>query len=204
MITKTTLKTIDRAIKDLWINELYIDYRKGYFINKDSLRCSFYHHLQTTLSPLFNEKQLYLYPNFYVTELNLVADLAIVHMDMTLNTKQMNDKMTYIATIIELNYRNETAMHNDSILLSDTIKLKQYAQAKKPGCQYYCACIHEAENDYLDWLTLRSQQPDRWLEGAMSELNAGYMGDHLFFEVNSGNHFNYRHKRTSCETTIDG
>ena len=69
---------IDKAIKEVWLNEICHEYGVGNLIREASLQCSLYHHLRNKLDTILKENNLCLYPEFYFKDLKYRADLAIV------------------------------------------------------------------------------------------------------------------------------
>ena len=65
MIEKRVKKEIDKIIKEVWLDDICIDYGKGMLIKEASLQCSLYHHLQIRLAELLQDNNLYIYPEFY-------------------------------------------------------------------------------------------------------------------------------------------
>ena len=81
MISKNVLKEIDRAVKEIWLNEVVNDYDDGFLFKEDSLKCCLYYHLRNRLEKLLKDNNLRIYPEFYFSELKYRADIAIVEMD---------------------------------------------------------------------------------------------------------------------------
>lgn len=102
MIKSDVLKEIDKSIKDIWLTDVCNDYGNGLLLKEASLQCCMYHYLQNRLGTLLKGNHLYIYPEFYFSELKYRADLAIIEMDMSLQRDWLAEKMTDIAAIIEL------------------------------------------------------------------------------------------------------
>lgn len=101
MITANVIAEIDKIIKDVWLQEICIDYANGFLLKEASLQCSLYHHLQNKLGRLMAENNLYLYPEFYFDQLHYFADLAIVQMDMGIGKEYIAEIITEVAAITE-------------------------------------------------------------------------------------------------------
>ena len=196
MIKTSVLKEIDKTIKDIWLNEICEDYGNGFLIKEASLQCSFYYHLWNSLKTLLNENNLYFYPEVYFKDLKYYADLAIVEMNMDLECSYLADKLTDIAAIIELKYDSGSAISTSDYIKTDKTKIRKYVQSLGYNCQYYFGVIYETECEWLNWFDKRST--NNWADGCLTELNAGYLDDRMFFEVNSYNNINVQNKRVSC------
>ena len=190
MIKKTVKREIDKVIKHIWLTEVCKEYGEGQFLLEASLQCSLYHHLRNQLTPLLRENNLYIYPEFYFGQLKYHADLAICEMDLNMETYYLHDRMTDIAAIIELKYGG-----TPDYIKTDIPKLKTYVQFLGFDCQYYFGAIDEqTDRGRLPWLDHRST--NNWASGCFTELNAGYLDDAMYFEVNSYNKMNIQQKRT--------
>ena len=193
MIKKSIRKEIDKVIKNIWLRNICTDYGNGFLIKEASLQCSLYHHLQNELNFLLQQNHLYIYPEFYFKELKFFADLVIVEMDMTLEKKWLSEKMTDIAAIIELKYDGGNAMSTSDYIKTDMPKLKEYIRSLNYDCQYYFGVIYETDCEWLHWFDKRST--NNWANGRLTELNAGYLGETMYFEVNSYNNMNFEAER---------
>lgn len=196
MITKAIQKEIDKAIKDVWIQDICMEYGKGNLIKEASLQCSMYHHLNNKLSTILEENSLYIYPEFYFKDLKYYADLAIVKMDMNKDTSYLGDRMTDVVAIIELKYDGGTSQSVSDYIKTDKAKIREYANLLPYNCQYYFGVIFETECEWLHWFDSRST--NNWAKGILTELNAGYQNEEMYFEVNSYNALNYSNKKKKC------
>lgn len=197
MIKKHIKKEIDKIIKEIWLNDVCNDYGKGLLIKEASLQCSLYHHLQNALASLLQENNLYIYPEFYFKDLKYRADLAVVEMDMNKQTSYLSERMTDIAAIVELKYAGGNAKTTADYIKTDMSKIKEYVNILPYDCQYYFGVIYETECDWLHWFDKR--MTNNWASGCLTELNAGYLNEQMFFEVNSYNGLNMQHKRVECK-----
>lgn len=192
MRKKAIQKEIDKAIKSIWLNEICEEYGQGQFILEASIQCSLYHHLRNWLDPILQENGLYIYPEYYFSDLRYFADLAICKMDMTKEAR-LHDKMTDILAIIEIKYGGDS-----DYIKTDLPKFRSYIQALEYDCQYYFAAIDEVnERDRLRWLDGRST--GKWASGCFTELNAGWIAGKMLFEVNSYNGMNIQQKSSECD-----
>lgn len=196
LIKKKVKKDIDKNIKEVWLNEICEDYGKGMLIKEASLQCSFYHHLIHRLTSILEENNLYIYPEVYFKELKYYADLAIVEMDMNQQTIYLGDRMTDVAAIIELKYDGGNSKTASDYIKRDMPKIKTYVHSLPYDCQYYFGVIYETECEWLHWFDKRST--NNWAGGCLTELNAGYLNEQMYFEVNSCNGMNLQSKQTKC------
>ncbi|MBQ9719868.1 MAG: hypothetical protein IJV64_04155 [Oscillospiraceae bacterium] len=191
MTKRSVQKEIDKAVKSIWLNEICAEYGKGNFILEASVQCSLYHHLRNMLDALLHENSLYIYPEYYFSDLRYYADLAICQMDMSRDTR-LHDKLTDVYAIIEIKYGGSS-----DYIKTDLPKFKTYMQSLDYDCQYYFAAIDElTERDRLRWLDGRSI--GKWANGRFTELNAGWIDGTMRFEVNSYNGMNTQNKTTVC------
>lgn len=77
----------------------------------------------------------------------------------------------------------------------DIFKMKDYAQ--KYNSQLYLGIIYEHDCSCLNWMDKRST--NNWADGVVTELNAGWINEEFYFEVNSYNHMNLQHKSVVCD-----
>lgn len=196
MIKKSVKKEIDKIIKDVWLTEICDEYGRGGLIKEASLQCNLYHHLQNRLGSLLEENKLFLYPECYFKELNFFADLAIVEMDMSSEEEYLWNRMTDVAAIIELKYDGGNSQATADYIKTDKAKLKKYVEELSYECQYYFGVIYETECIALQWFDGRSTK--NWANGCLTELNAGYLDDEMYFEVNSYNGWNLQNRKSKC------
>jgi hypothetical protein len=197
MIKKSVKKIIDKAIKEIWLYDISMEYGRGALIREASLQCSLYHYLSNELGEIMRENNLYIYPEWYFNDLKYRADLVIVEMDMGDDTTYLVDRMTDIAAIIELKYASGYADSIIDYIKSDMPKMKEYVQNLPYDCQYYFGVVYETECDWLHWFDKRST--NNWASGRLTELNAGFLDSQMYFEVNSYNGWNIQNKREKCE-----
>lgn len=197
MVEKNVLETIDKTIKDIWLNDIRGDYGKGMLIREASLQCALYHHLQNRLGSLLEENNLFIYPEFYFAHLKYRADLVIVQMDMSLDTDYLSQRVTDVAAVIELKYDGGVAPTTSDYIKTDVAKLKNYVKNLGYDCQYYFGVIYETECAWLHWFDKR--QTNSWASGRVTELNAGYLDEQMCFEVNSYNGMNEQTGKVVCD-----
>jgi len=188
MLSHEVLNTIDRIIKEIWINNVSTDYSDWYMLKEDSLKCCMYYHLRSQLDTLLRENNLRLYPEFYFSDLAYRADLAIVQIDPDREEEYLANAITDVIAVIELKY---TASASDGVaewVKKDVSKIKNYIQSGKLDCQFYFAVIYEVECTSLRWMDKRSA--NNWASGYVTELNAGYINGEMRFEVNAYNGMN--------------
>lgn len=193
MIKKSVKKQIDKIIKEVWLEDISADYCEGNLIKEASLQCSLYHHLQERLSSILHDNNLHIYPEFYFKDLKYYADLAIVEMDMNLDTNFLGNRMTDIAAIIELKYDGGNSQSAADYIMTDKPKLKEYVSKLPYECQYYFGVIYETDCEWLHWFDGRST--NNWASGRLTELNAGYLDEEMCFEVNSYNNWPCKSKQ---------
>ncbi|MBO5550413.1 MAG: hypothetical protein J5966_00505 [Lachnospiraceae bacterium] len=192
MTKKSIIKELDREIKETWLDEICREYGDGHFLLEAGLQCAYYHHLRNRLDGFLRDNGLFLYPEFYIREFGYYADLAIVSMDMAVDSEHLQDKVSEIFALVELKIGG-----SKSYIKTDLPKIKDYVQNLSHDCQVYFGVIDEnAVNSGLRWLDGRSI--GHWPEGWFTELDAGWVEDKMFFEVNSYNNLNFSYRRSEC------
>ena len=186
MISKNVLKEIDRAVKEIWLNEVVNDYDDGFLFKEDSLKCCLYYHLRNRLEKLLKDNNLRIYPEFYFSELKYRADIAIVEMDPKSEALYLRDRVKDVVAIFELKYDGGNAEGTAAVIKNDVWKIKDYIQKGKLLCQYYFAVIYETECYALNWLDKRNT----WAKGYVTELDAGLLDGEMWFEVHAYNDMN--------------
>ncbi len=194
MISKEVVRTIDRAVKEVWLRETRQDYGSGRILREASLQACLYHHLRSRLEDTLEANSLFIYPEFYVPELKYRADLAIVETELSQGGR-LSDRVSDAAAVIELKLEGGTSKGAMEAIKADLQKLKLYAR-RMAGCQFYFGIIYETECVWLHWLDRRST--GHWADGCVTELNAGYLDGEMVFEVNSYNHMNIQNKSRPC------
>ena len=96
-----------------------------------------------------------------------------------------------VSCIIDKNDK-ETADY----IKTDKAKLKKNVEELSYECQYYFGVIYETECIALQWFDGRSTK--NWANGCLTELNAGYLDDEMYFEVNSYNGWNLQNRKSKC------
>lgn len=115
---------------------------------------------------------------------------------MNKQTSYLSERMTDIAAIIELKYAGGSAKTTADYIKTDMSKMKEYVNMLPYDCQYYFGVIYETECEWLHWFDKRTT--NNWANGCLTELNAGYLNEQMFFEVNSYNGLNVQHKKVKC------
>ena len=117
-------------------------------------------------------------------------------MDMSDGSFFLGDRMTDVAAIIELKYSGGNAKTTSDYIKTDKSKFREYAYYLPYDCQYYFGVIYETECVWLHWFDGRST--NNWANGCLTELNAGYLDEEMYFEINSYNKWNFQNKRKKC------
>lgn len=191
------ISEIDKAIKEVWLNEICQEYGEGNLVREASLQCLMYHHLRNRLDGLLKENNLHIYPEFYFKDLKFRADLAIVEMDFEKDVYDLRDCFTDVLAIIEFKLAGGNSKATENYIKSDMPKIKEYTKNLNYSCQYYFGAIYETKRERLNWFTQR--QTENWAKDCVTELNAGYENDKMIFEVNSYNSLNCRYGSKECD-----
>lgn len=186
MDLKQIQKTIDRAIKNIWVNKISVDHKSFYLLKEDTLKNALYYHLRTELASLLEKHNLRIFTEFYHG--GFIADLAIVKLnDNPGNNDHLKDDIENVLSIIELKYK---ACGTMKFFEDDVQKIKNYLDATPMATtQYYLAFIHEAEYEFIEddsWLTLEQKV---WARDRLTELSGHYIDGEMTWTVlsHSGN-----------------
>lgn len=191
MVKYEVLAEIDKAIKSVWLEDIRRDYFNGALLYEDSLKCSLYYHLRKKLDRLLRANHLRLYGEYTFPDLKYRADLVIAEIDREWDINQrLKSAVTDIAAVIELKYTGGADSATDKWVRSDLRKFKRYCQDGKIDCQFYFGIIYEVECSALTWVDGRSVAPGTWGHGRVTELDAGFIGGRMTFEVHSYNGMN--------------
>ncbi|MCM3124396.1 MULTISPECIES: hypothetical protein [unclassified Mesobacillus] len=174
------LKTIDRAIKNIWLSKISKDHGLFYLLKEDTLKNALYFHLRTKLASLLEKHNLRIFTEFYHG--GFIADLAIVQLkDDPSDSDHLKDGIENVLAIVELKYKAGGAM---KFFEDDVLKIKNYIDATPSATtQYYLAFIHEAEYEYVEddsWLTLEQQV---WAKDRLTELSGHYVDGKMTWTV---------------------
>lgn len=184
-------KTIDRAIKNIWVDKISEDHGSFYLLKEDTLKNALYYHLRTELASLLEKKNLRIFTEFYHG--GFIADLAIVKLnDEPGYNDHLKDDIENVLAIIELKYKSCGTM---KFFKDDVLKIKNYIDATPlASTQYYLAFIHEAEYEYIEddsWLTLEQQV---WAKDRLTELSGHYIDGEMTWTVLSHNGMNENYR----------
>lgn len=178
---------IDRAIKEVWVKNIYQDYCDDYLLKEDSLKNSFYHHLRNHLGDGFLKRNLCrIYTEFKVG--NYYADLVVAKLKPKKDFDEhgyLYDRVAHLIAIIEFKYKSGLA---NEPFLSDVKKARSYIKSKLPkaeDCQLYLGFIHEASYNENNTWWLNKRQRESWASSRLSEMFA-------FYNIDKNNYFETR------------
>ena len=189
------VETIDKEIKELWVQDISTDYDTYRLLKEDCLKNCFYYHLRRRLGDDFlEENRLQIFTEFNDGPLHGTgkrADIAIVKLKEPGEegyTSHLRNYIEDVIAIIELKHKNGFGTTED--INKDYTKIKDYIQKDKIECQYYTGVIHEVVWDRKNWLDKRST--NNWAKGKVTELVASYNDNYeIEFEVFAYNGMNY-------------
>lgn len=170
MINNNLLNKIHTAIKEVWVNDLSVDYENNFLLKEDSLKNAFYFHLRNRLGDCFlNEHNLRIFTEFKVA--NNRIDLAIVEIDpqMTLE-KPLSECVTKIVASIEMKYKS--AGTQDFVFYQDIEKIFSYIDTWGNDTKHYFAFIQEEyfnAGEIINWI---EAQDVASMHGKITELYA--------------------------------
>ena len=185
MINRKILIEIDRIIKSIWLKNIKEDFNNNYFWHEDDIKCSFYYHLRRKLSNILKENNLRIYTEATFPEISFKADIIIAKID----ENGYFDNSDIIA-LFELKYKDGNDQQTINYIKYDIQKFKVYLQeAGVCNAQFYFSVIYLGKFDYLQWI-IDKRTTNNWANGRVTELDAGYLGGKITFEVNSFNNMN--------------
>lgn len=191
--TNEIIYTIDRAIKEAWINEIREDLDKSYILYEDTLKNAFYFHLRNKLKELLENNNIRIFTEFHDGELSgkgVIADIAIVKIGDN-EEGHIKDNIDKIYAIIELKHKGAQVPVNPFI--ADVEKSIKYIKDKAlEGCQFYLGFIHEGEFDVEEKSWLQSKKQAKLAQGRLTELSACYYEgqDEMVYTIISYNNMN--------------
>lgn len=191
--TDEIMYTIDRAIKEVWINEIKEDLEKSYILYEDTLKNAFYFHLRNKLNKLLKNKRIRIFTEFHDGKLagkGVIADIAIVKIGDN-EEGHIKDNIKKIYAIIELKHKGAQVYIDPFI--SDVEKSIKYIKDKElEECQFYLGFIHEGEFDVKETSWLQNKKQERLAQGRLTELSACYYigRDEMVYTIVSYNDMN--------------
>ena len=157
---------LDMVIKDIWLNNILLDYKEGHLLLEDALKCSFYFHLRKRLSDdWLKEQNVRMYPEYRIGSKK--ADLAIVKMKEHFDFKEthLRESVESVLAIIEFKYK--VGEVSDNPFFRDWEKVIAYAKTMN-GVQVYGCFLHEYPySNHPDWSNMLSETT---LTGSVSVL----------------------------------
>ncbi|WP_139378287.1 hypothetical protein [Mesobacillus jeotgali] len=191
MDLKQIQKTIDRAIKNIWVGKISKDHKSFYLLKEDTLKNALYFHLRSELASLLEKHNVRIYTEYHHG--GFIADLAIVKLnEKPGNNNHLKEDIETVLAIIELKYKANGPM---KFFEDDVQKIKNYIDATPLATtQYYLAFIHEAEYEYIEddsWLTLEQQV---WAIDRLTELSGQYIDGVMTWTVGSHKSMNEKYR----------
>lgn len=191
-IDKTMLE-IDRAIKEIWINEIKEDLNNSYVLYEDTLKNAFYFHLRNRLNCLLAENNIRIFTEFHDGGLagkGVIADIAIVKIGGN-REGHIKNNIDRVYALIELKHKGAQVPIDP--FLSDIEKSLKYIKDKElVGTQFYLGFIHEGEfaTGEISWL--QDKEQERLAQGRLTELSAAYYEgeDEMLYTIISYNGLN--------------
>lgn len=191
MIKKSIIKEIDKAVKEIWLDNILTDYCNDYLLKEDSLKNAMYYHIRQRLDPMLMENDLRIYTEYYlnINGEKYFADIAIVRIDTKKDYDWLGNAVTDVLAVFELKYKATGDSNTDTEIRRDLTKFREYfREGGLSECQFYFAVIYENERMRTNWLDGRSI--NNWADGRVTELDACYQDGEIVFEVNSYNGLN--------------
>ena len=173
MAKKKVKQIIHDCVKQIWMNEIQVDYSSYRLLKEDSLKNAFYHHLRNRLGDtLLEEHDLQIWTEFNDGPLKGTgkrADLAIVKIDKEdASDGYWGNCVDEVAALFELNFKATYTAVQD--ILGDVDKLRRYIEDDQVDCQYYLVAIREIEAAELQYI----DDQDLWAREKVTELLASY------------------------------
>ena len=186
-----TILKVDRAIKNIWLNQIPRDYNQHYLLEEDSLKCALYFHLRSELGDgWLNRYRIRIYSELHLNNQKR-ADIAIVKLKPK-NEREgcfLRDCIEEVLAIIELKFKGSSA--NSQVFYNDVYKLKEYAKSY-PDVQLYAGFIQESLYNDSNCSWFDGRQTSKWAKGRVTEL-LGYWDEkdeEFTVKVNAYNNLN--------------
>lgn len=151
---------VDEALRKIWAEDIAEDYKKGYLLREDSLKCALYFHLRNYLTDdWLKENKIRIFTEFpeFPSKLKatkLKPDISIVKMKTEFDPKHKSllDSIESVLVIIEIKFKNRAANHK-SAFDQDCEKLFEYTSHKqcKAAQLYGCFIFEEIYKDEPLW-----------------------------------------------------
>ena len=143
------------------------------------------YHLRRKLAGMLKENDLRIYTEKYFSGIKKKPDIIIakIREDYVEDSLYASIREEDVAALLELKFTSDTALSTANWMKDDVWKLKEYVQSSKLQCPLYFAVIYEVECSRLSWLDGRST--NHWAAGRVTELDAGWIGGKMEFEINT-------------------
>lgn len=190
---KKILVLIDRAIKEVWLNEVKADIENSYVLYEDTLKNVFYYHLRNKLNQLLANHNIRIFTEFHDGKLagkGVKADIAIVKICDN-EVQHIKENIEKIYAVIELKHKSSQVPVD--CFIKDIEKTIGYIKDKElTGCQFYLGFIHEGEFDANEVSWIQNKRQERLTAGRLTELSACYYTgqDKMVYTVLSYNDMN--------------
>lgn len=165
------INKIDTTIKNIWENEIKLDYKSRWLLKEDTLKNSFYFHLRKELGEFFEDNNIRIYTEFTDEEFKgsgYRPDMVIARVDLNRDVSYWGDSVTDCLAVIEFKYKSGFNASND--IYKDFKKMRRYANKFKAEGMLYMAIIWEYEDDETAW----ENENNKWAKDKLVELNASY------------------------------
>lgn len=185
--------TIDRVIKEVWINEIKEDLKDSYILYEDTLKNAFYFHLRNKLKDILIDNNIRIFTEFHdgkLSDKGVIADIAIIKIGDN-EEAHIKDNIKKIYAIIELKHKG--AQVSIDPFVSDVDKMVKYIKDKElEGCQFYLGFIHEGEFDRREISWIQNKKQEKLVQGRLTELSACYYTnqDEMIYTIISYNDIN--------------
>ena len=168
--------TIDRALKQIWMESIQDDYLEDRLPNEDTLKNAICHHLRQRLTDRWlGDNRLRIFTEYPLHE-NERADLAVVRLKPNSGAddgESLFDKVEEKLCLVECKFKGDGAGLDPFIL--DVNKVNKYAHQKDyASCLFYLATIDEGAWEEDEARLLDRRQMRGWGRRVV-ELTCSYM-----------------------------
>ncbi len=172
VMTKQAIENIiDKAIKEIWMNEIAIDYKSGWLLKEDTLKNSLYFHLRNKLGGLFEENNIRIFTEFTDDKFrgkHKRPDMVIAKVPPEQVSEYWGNDVVECLAVIEIKFK--TGYKSSEDIFNDYEKLKYYKTELGIDCKLYMATIWEYEDGETNW----ERKNSAWAKNVLTELNASY------------------------------
>ncbi|WP_146552657.1 hypothetical protein [Rummeliibacillus sp. SL167] len=170
MVVLSINEQVNKAICEVWLENLKDDYHNFSLLKEDTMKNSFYFHLRNKLGEDFlNANNLRIFTEYYIDGERI--DLTVVKIDpIKATTSYLGDCVIEVIAAIEMKYKGYQV--KDEIFLADVKKVVSYIEEWESNTHFYVAFIREKYVNLSDAETWLDSYLGKELKGNLTEMYA--------------------------------